>query len=509
MKIKEGIGKIIASKNKTLLAFCFSFILGAGIFSWFDWSRNYSAWWFGVVFTVATISILVWHRPRVRFSTLSIFFFLLAAWRVQVVFPDCRDPNALCHDNGRTVTLIGFILDEPTRAIGKTKYIISNITIAGEHENGSLLVTASSFPNFHYGDGVRFTCRLEVPINQANSTFRYDKYLARQGVFSLCRSRRLTPLNESAHGPVTFFFKTIFSFKEWLDMRVAGLWQSPESGLMAGILYGSKSGLPKDVSANFNNTGVTHIVAVSGFNITIIATVLMSVLIAIGLWRRQAYWVAVVSIWLFTILSGLGASAIRAAVMGTIALTAERLGRRGSVGTILIVSAAVMLLANPLLFLWDAGFQLSFLATLGIVYVTPILEKKITWANKWFGKIREPLITTLAAIIATTPLIMYQFGRFSLVAPLVNILVLWVVPWLMLLGFLAVVGSALFFPLGQAIAWFAHLGLAYVIFVTGLFGHQSWSAIDVALPWWGMVLMYFFILWYVKKSSPLRISTRL
>ena len=174
-------------------------------------------------------------------------------------------------------------------------------------------------------------------------------------------------------------------------------------------------------------------------------------------------------------------------------------------GRALLYAAVIMVLFNPYILIWDAGFQLSFLSTLGLVYLSPVLQSavasKIKIKNSVFIVLTEIFTTTLAAIAATVPLILFQFGRLSLVAPLVNVLILWLVPWLMLFGFLALVFSWVFFPLGQAVAWVAGLGLNYVIIIVDWFGNKSWSAVNMRLPFWAMVLMYLVLILYAKKSK--------
>lgn len=518
----EGIKKIIASKNKTFLAFCFSFILGAGLFSWFDWHQMDAVYLYGALFILGAAVIIFWNNKLYRFVGLCFLFFIFGAWRFLITVPNCRDPAAVCFYNDKKITLQGIIAEEPDRRIEATYY-----TVAATNYRGRVLVKLPNYPEYQYGERMAFSCSLKVPTNQEDSTFRYDKYLASSGVWSVCSFPSVV---SAAPGPAAetvliFLMRPILQFKDGIATRIERLWPEPVASFVASILYGSKAGLPAELSTNFSRTGITHIIAVSGFNVTIIATVLMSILITLGLWRRQAFWVVIAVIILFTIFSGLSASAVRAAVMGLIVLTGQYLGRLSRMGTVLIFTAAVMMLGNPYVLLWDAGFQLSFLATLGLVYVSPILSSVIARSeerttkqspvrpdnlNKGIAaflsvarndKIFEPLVSTLSAIIATTPLIMYQFGRLSLVAPLVNILVLWIIPWLMLFGFVAVVLSFIFFPLGQLVAWVGALGLWYVILVATFFGRQSWSAINFSLPWWTMLGLYTVLIYYVQKKN--------
>ena len=266
---------------------------------------------------------------------------------------------------------------------------------------------------------------------------------------------------------------------------MAQLWPEPDSSLLGGLLYGDRNGLSKELTNNFNRVGLSHIVAVSGYNITIIATAVMSVLIFIGLYRRQAFWLAVAIIILFVIFTGASASAVRAGVMGSVFLVGQYLGRPSRAAPSLVLAAAVMILFNPYILFYDAGFQLSALATAGMIFLAED------------GVIK----TTVAAIVATLPLILYQFGRLSLVALPVNILVLWIIPYVMLAGFLSIVAAAIFYPLGQIIAYVTGIGLKYIIFFVNLFGDWSWSSIETKIPLWLMILMYGGIIYYVIRKN--------
>jgi competence protein ComEC len=148
--------------------------------------------------------------------------------------------------------------------------------------------------------------------------------------------------------------------------------------------------------------------------------------------------------------------------MGLFVLLASQVGRASRATNALAFTAFVMLLVNPKVLVFDAGFQLSFLATMGIVYINPILQK---FTKKWpkvFG-LKEVLITTLSAIIMTTPLILYQFGRFSLVAPLANLLIVPLVPAVMAIGFITGLLSLVSSAVGGIVGWGAWVLLEYII----------------------------------------------
>jgi competence protein ComEC len=203
-----------------------------------------------------------------------------------------------------------------------------------------------------------------------------------------------------------------------------------------GILIGARKTLPLEIVNNFTATGVSHIVAVSGYNISIIILALEKMSWWIG--RKPAFWTSLIIIIMFVIMTGASSSVIRAAVMGSLVLFSFASGRLYSITPSLFFAVIIMLLFNPKILFWDIGFQLSFLATCGIIYILPMLEQLTEKFGELFN-LKSYFLTTCSAIIATTPLILFNFEKFSIVAPLVNVLVLPVVPPVMLFGFLSLV----------------------------------------------------------------------
>ena len=488
-----GVDKIAESKSRTFLAFCFSFILGVGVCSWNDGAR-WAIYLYGLFFIIILGLIWCWENKFRRFVLFCLVFFCLGALRFLWSMPDCTSSKNICFFNGERKNLVGWIGAEPVREISQTKYVFKT-------DLGKILLTLPIEPAFNYGDQLKISCILYSPRNQLDSVFSYRQYLAKDGIYSICSSPKIFETKKDIQGNI--FMKNILNWKNHIQDQAGELWPEPESTLMGGILYGARAGFSDDLKNNFNRAGITHIVAVSGYNVTIIAQYLLAFFIFVGLWRKQAFWGVVAMIILFVIFTGASASVVRAGIMGVLVLTAGQLGRMSRIGNVLILTASVMLLLNPFILIWDAGFQLSFLATLGLVYVSPVLQTVIvrseTTKQSFWTKIlgNEILISTLSAIIATLPFMLFIFGRISIVAPVVNVLVLWIIPWLMLLGFVAIVTSFIFYPFGQIIAWIAGLGLKYVIILAEWFGGQSWSALEFSLPWWGMVVLYLIVTRYI------------
>jgi competence protein ComEC len=521
----ERLQKILNSKSKTFLAFCFCFIAGAGGFSFLE-NREFLFYLYVLLFLILFFTIVLWHKKRERFLCLCLLFIVLGGLRFLIRIPG-HNLSRIESYNGRKVILHGWISFEPEINISDAKYIVTVESLGGQFViptaveeslkprkgslgytrddkkvSGKIIIKTLLYPQYQYGEKLEISCSLQEPENFADSNFNYQQYLAKQGVWSVCLNPKVVSLGENQGN---FLFKTMFQMKSAIQSQMFRLWPEPASSLMAGILYGSRSGLPRELTDNFTRTGVSHIVAVSGYNVSIIVIVLNVILIYIGLSRRQSFWFLAALILAFVFFSGATASVVRAGVMAAIVLIAQYAGRLSAASRTLVYAAVIMLLFNPYVLIWDVGFQLSFLSTMGLVYLLPILEnavsKKINSKNLFLLPLVKVLVTPVSAIIATLPLVLFQFGRLSLVAPLVNVLILWLVPWLMLFGFISLILSFVFFPFGQVVAWVAGLGLNYVIIIVDWFGSKSWSTVNFQLPLWAMILMYVVLVVYVQKNK--------
>lgn len=455
------------------------------------------------------LAIFFWKNPARRFLFLCCLFFLAGGWRFAVTLPQAK--NHLSNLNGSYVALTGAAVDTLTVDADKTQYIlkIQQCWLGGldcGKVTGKFLVSLPSYYVYHAGDELRMTCFLRAPENSAESSFNYKSYLAKVGVWSVCFKPKNIELIGRAKGIMNTIVYKFDTFRRIIQTRINRLYVLPEGALAAGLLYGARVDFPAEIKDNFNRVGLTHIVAVSGYNISIIGAVLLQLLIRAGINRKKAFWVITAGVIFFVLFVGASASVVRAGIMGIIVLLSARLGRLSKVGSILAFTAALMLLLNPYVLIWDAGFQLSFASTIGLIYFAPILEKKFALKNipskyhflsSWIVAL---LIPTLAAIIFTLPLTLFLFGRFSLISPLVNVLVLWIVPWTMLFGFLSLAMSFIFFPLGQVLAWINWLGLKYVIIVAQFFGHFKFAAAQFNLARWLMFIFYAVLIYIIYRN---------
>ena len=485
---------IINSKSKTFLAFCFCFIAGVALASLLELKTGLLYLYLSL-FILITLLIIFWKNKIIMFSLICILFFVFGAVRYLLVFP--LSLNHIPNYTGKEMELTGYVSREPDTRLDGVRYVVNARDI------GRIYFKYNLYPRFQYGDVLQLNCKLGKP--EASDDFRYDMYMAKEGIFALCQSPWVEKIGEYDG---FFVYSAILWMKNKAADKINLLWHEPMASLMAGLLYGYRSGLG-ELSNDFNRTGITHIIAISGYNISIVAMILVTSLSFLLIPRKKAFWLVCGGILLFVIFAGASASVVRAGIMGMLVLLAKQLGRLSRVDNVLALSAVLMLLQNPLVLRWDAGFQLSFAATLGLVYLSPKIQHWFSRLPEFYG-LREVFVSTMAAIIATLPLILFNFGRLSIVAPIVNVLILWLIPFLMLFGFLAVILSFIFYPAGQVAAWIALVGLNYIIHLAVWFSSLKWAAIDFSINWIIMVLLYSLIISiFYAKSQNFKLKSRL
>jgi len=449
--------------------------------------------------------------PLIPYSLLPLFLFLGAA-RFQGAQPRLT-PTSLAwyNDAAGEVELVGVLIQPPDERdtyanLRLQVEILIPLDGTEPHQvDGLLLAPVSRGSDWRYGDRLRLTGRLQTPSE--SETFSYRDYLARLGIYSYMSSPRVTRLESSQGNPL---LSGLYTFHEHAVDTLYRIFPDPEASLLAGILLGEAQGIPPEVQASFQATGTSHIIAISGFNITLIAA-LFSQLFSRLLGPRRGALVAAFGIGLYVLLVGAGAAVVRAALLGWLTLLGRQIGRRQVGLNSLAFAAALMTLFNPLV-LWDAGFQLSFAAALGLVlYVQPFTAAFIAWSGHWLSgetatrlarPVSDYLLTTLAAQVPLLPVIVAHFHQLPLTSLLVNPLILPAQPPIMLTGGLALVLGLVYLPLGQAAAGFAWPFTAYTIRVVELFARVPGGVIYTAAASGLFIVSYYAALFAFTFSRP-------
>ncbi len=354
-----------------------------------------------------------------------------------------------------------------------------------------ILVFTDPWESIRPGDRLSFRCTLEAP--EPFDGFRYDRYLASKDILALCmRPRGVTV--EGGAGPAT-------KLREAFTDRVNRLYGIPQGTLLNGLLLGEKE-FSDAWSTAFQKTGTSHIVAASGYNVTMFATLIFGLLLSLSLKRKTAGVVLILAICFYVWLAGGDPPVLRAGLMATLVVVARIFGRRSGAEQGLLLVACAMLALNPYLLRDDVAFQLSFLSTAGLLYLTKPVSRALEFLPEALG-LRESVASTISATVATFPIIALQFGTFSIIALFVNALVLPLVPFTMALGALSVPAS--FVPvLSAPLTFGTDFLLRVILFIINTTADLSFATIPLsfspplAILLWIMTIL---LLWLGRKSS--------
>ena len=410
-----------------------------------------------------------------------------------IVRPDALLVTAL----GNEIVLEGRVFNEPDQREASVRVPI-------RLENGAgVLVVAPAHTNVQYGDRIRAVGVLRLPESFETGigrAFNYPAYLAKDGIqYELAFANVEVRGGGSANPIKALAIAMKRLFLEGLGRALP----EPQAGLAGGITAGDKRGLGNQLANVFQTVGLTHIIVLSGYNIMIVVSGLGFLLLKLKAPRALKVVFGVVLAILFALITGLASASVRAAAMSSIALIGQYSGRLYLASRALALVALSMVAWNPYVLAFDPGFQLSVIATAGLIALTPRLAPRLTWVTTKLN-LREIFATTLAAQIAVLPLLLYQTGQFPLYALPVNLLVLLAVPFAMLFSAIASLGGMLLGPLAVIIALPALALLSYIVEVGELFASLPYASLSLpAFSAWWLVLAYgaMAILIFAKRRS--------
>ena len=366
------------------------------------------------------------------------------------------------------------ILSAPTITNGRTVAEIRITTSSLPHDLKAKLYIQGSHPSLRPNDQIAFEGDIYAPTNKEGATFDYVRFLAKDSIFLEVRTYSL--LHHTPSQPSTVW-DMLYLARHSIERTIERMWPGDTGGLISGILIGSKTSLSTRISEAFRITGLSHIVAISGFNITIIIVFVFHLLSWVP--KKLQILLAAIFIVIFVLFVGPSAAVVRAGIMGCIGLLALYSERKSTVLTSLLLSAVIMCLANPLTLLYDIGFQLSFLAVIGLVY------GELFWGfmaklPELFG-LKEALLGTLSAQLTTLPITLYYFGTFSIISPVANLFVTPGIPLGMLGSFVSILFSYIPFldwvaiPVSIVTGWLVQA----LIFFTYLFSTLPYASVTV------------------------------
>lgn len=377
---------------------------------------------------------------------------------------------------GQHELLAGVVDGEPAIIGAHQRFVLRT------HDDVRIRVTTDRYPAVSFGDHILLTGSIQLPDvfeTDTGRTFNYPTFLHARGVTHVSLFPEITVLGTHERS----LRRVLFASKQWFLDRIGRALPEPHASLVGGVTVGAQDALGEELLDDFRGTGLIHIVVLSGFNIAIVVLALRWLLA----WapRYVAFGAASVGIILFALLVGGGATVIRASIMGLLGLMSIMLpGRHGDIVRGLMFAGLVMIVWNPYVLLFDPSFQLSFLATLGLIYLAPFFIDRLAWVPMRWG-LREIVAATIATQVFVLPLLVYMNGVVSSTSVLSNVLVLPVIPFIMLFGSIAgVVGS-----IGLPIAYVASILVSYVLGVVDLLARVPTVTLP-AFPVWIVIVVY-------------------
>jgi len=329
-----------------------------------------------------------------------------------------------------------------------------------EPYRGSIQLYAPRFPEYRYGD----LLLVRGTINSIPDT--YARYFEKERISGTLRFAEITLMS---HDNGSKILSGLFNIKRFTEHAFNRALPEKQAAFLSGILLGETAEFSPEFKENLSRTGTNHLVALSGYNISIIGKGIMA---ALGAWfsRRKTFVITTFAIFGFVIMTGAEASVVRAAIMGFLVLLADRTERLYSFRNALAIAAFFMILMNPKLLLFDVGFQLSFAAVMGLVYVEPALSRIFRpFRNPGIFGWRDNFFQTFSAQIAVFPILASVFGIFSPISLITNMLVLLFIPLTMFLGFLIMLTSILSTYISLIVALITNVFLTYELWVIDFF----------------------------------------
>lgn len=413
-----------------------------------------------------------------------IIFFALGINRYSGFY--IKHPNDIYNYINQEVILEGNVKGQPDLGTN-LKAVIQIESLNDNSSTGNIIINFNRYPELKESDRVKLKVKVEMPENFDG--FNYIEYLRTENIFTVGKFPQIIEVKSGGNS----IYNNIINLRYSIRDNVYKILPQPHANLSLGILIGYRAGMPKDFDQNLSTTGTTHIIAVSGFNVTILLTYIITFTKFIP--RKVSLTIAGITLTLFMIIVGFdNIPALRATLLGYSLLLSQAIGRKGGLVSFLPLSAALIIFMNPLAFK-SVSFQLSFFSTLGLVVLSETFSNKLSFIKFSF---KEELATTLAAIYSTLPTILTTFGTLSLISPLVNIIVLPIIPLSMILSLISTITTFISLDLAMIMSYPVYFVLEIFIRIINFFGSLPFASINIDLAIHPVIIFLFSFISFIE-----------
>lgn len=481
-------------KNKIFYVLIISFVLGVFFRSFFDFGSYFLLFLISLSFLVFIFYFLFCKQNMdVLFVAMFILFFSLGAFRF-ALYDRYKGNEVLDSLTEQKITAEGIIIDEPIEKEKSIKFTIKldRIIFLNEETKAEdkILIITNPPSLFEYGDKIVSKGILIKPKNftSNNGEFDYVSYLSKDKIFYQM-FRPEIELKSKNQG--NYIKEILFDIKNSFLKSIKKIIPEPHASLLGGLTVGAQESLGEKLQDNFRKTGIAHIVVLSGYNVTIVSEAIMRVFSFLpNVFKFSFGGIAII---FFVLMTGASATAVRAGIMAILVIIARITGREYDALRALLIAGVIMIIQNPKILAFDSSFQLSFMATLGLLYVSPRIYKYFKFITTKF-QFRELVVSVIATQLFVLPLILYKMGNLSILSLPVNLLILPFIPLTMFFGFISgVVGflsSAISFPF----SFITFLLLDYELKIVNFFASISFSSIQINN--FSLILMIFVYIIY-------------
>lgn len=494
------------SFSRAFFYFCLCFLLGVFIASFFNpFLTGKGIFILFFILSIGFAVFIVFYKKDIAIYGLCIFVLLFGIfWEEKFeaeIIPTPEDIH-FYNDKGK-ITFEGLILKEPKEKMKNTQIVVESERVADYDDDydydydkmvkGKVLITLPRGADFQYGDKIEISGKLQSP-KQFTEDFDWPEYLRKDRIYSTMYEPEIKKISSGNGNPL---ITNLLSLKAKLQ-NTAEVLLPPEGALLSSMTLNDETRTTENLKDKLSKTGLSHITAISGMNIVILFEIFIFLFLAFGLWRWQATIFTILFLIFYILLIGAPASAVRAAIMGGLLYFGMAAGRLVQSSRTIVFAATGMVIANPLILTRDVGFQLSFLASLGLIYFLPILREK------WGGddsELKNLICVTLAAQAFCLPILIYNFGQIPILSPLANILVVPLLPGLLVVSFLFLILGTMFPVFALPLSFIIWLPYTFIVQVLNLFSSIPFSVINFKAPILVVFLCYLLLFYFVAKEN--------